>query len=64
MDWYIDYDSSLKWCADANEKVSKRTKPGEYIIVVERQHGEIEVCNVCNNITSSCFNYRTVNFIV
>ena len=43
MDWNVDYDSSLKWCSDAHDKVKKRIQPGEYIILVERQHGEIEV---------------------
>ena len=43
MDWYVDYDSSLKWCNDADDKVQKRARPGEYIMIVERQHGEIEV---------------------
>ncbi|XP_028414134.1 dystrophin-like isoform X2 [Dendronephthya gigantea] len=42
VDWYVDYDSSLKWCVDADDKVQKLARPGEYIILVERQHGEIE----------------------
>jgi hypothetical protein len=53
MDWYVDYDSSLKWCSDTHDKVKKRTQPGEYIILVERQHGEIEVDMICNSSTSS-----------
>jgi hypothetical protein len=49
VDWYVSYDSSLKWCNDADDKVSKRSRPGEYIMLVERQHGEIEVNMIWNS---------------
>ena len=43
LDWYVDYESSMKWCVDADDKVKKRARPGEYITLVERQHSDIEV---------------------
>lgn len=43
IDWYVEYESCLKWCNDADEKVKERKQPGEYITLVERQHRQIEV---------------------
>lgn len=43
IDWYVDYESCMKWCSDADDKLTKRTRPGEYIMLVERQHGDVEV---------------------
>ena len=45
MDWQVEYDSVLEWCLDAEKKVEKLRKPGEYMVLVERQHNEIEVSN-------------------
>ena len=42
-DWYVEYDSSLEWCSDTDEKIADLSRPGEYIVLVERQHSEIEV---------------------
>lgn len=46
VDWYVDYDGVLEWCTDAEKKVEELGKPGEYIVIVERQHGEIGVNNI------------------
>ena len=43
LDWYVDYESSMKWCENADDKVKKRAPPGENIMLVEIQHSDIEV---------------------
>ena len=43
LDWYVDYESSMKWCVNADDKVKKRAPPGENIMLVEIQHSDIEV---------------------
>ena len=41
--WYVDYDVSLTWCNNTQEKIQDLSSPEEEITLVEEQHDEIEV---------------------